>query len=30
MTLLTFEGKKLYANGKTKEEGYFKDGKLYG
>jgi len=30
MTLLTFEGKKLYANKNTKEEGEFEDGELNG
>jgi len=30
MKLLTFEGKKFYANGRIKEEGEFKNGVLNG
>jgi len=30
MTLLTFEGKKFYADGTIREEGEFKEGKLNG
>jgi len=30
MILFIFEGKKFYDNGKTKEEGEFKDGELNG